>query len=323
MRFWLSHASEVPLREQLVTQIVLATASGELKAGTRLPSTRELARRFRIHANTVSAAYRDLEREGWLELRRGSGVYVKQAIASSSATGVSGLDQLILDLFRSARVQGTSMQTLRARLLHWLELQPPDHFLLIEPDRELADIVSSEIGRQVHFSVRSCSIEECRDSELLRAAIPLALPSRAVSVRERLPNGADCLVLNVRSVTDSLASWKPLRTDVLVGIASRWPDFLKRARTMLVAAGFDPDAILVRDARKSGWQKGLRQCAGVVCDSLTATSLPDGCRAIPFPLLSESSIRELRSYEEFVRKPLDRSLWHSGNRHRSEPLTKL
>lgn len=305
MRFWLSHASEVPLREQLVTQIVLATASGELKAGTRLPSTRELARRFRIHANTVSAAYRDLEREGWLELRRGSGVYVKQATVPLPTAGAMDLDRLILDLFRCARAQGASMQTLRARLLHWLELQPPDHFLLIEADRELAEIVAGEISRRLSFSMRTCNLEECRDPEFLRGAIPLVLPSRAAAVRRQLPNGSDCLVLNVRSVTESLASWKPLRTDVLVAIASRWPDFLKRARTMLVAVGFDSDAIIVRDAREAGWQKGLRQSAGVVCDSLTASALPDGCRAIPFPLLSESSIRELRSYEEFIRKPLD------------------
>jgi len=65
MRFWISHASDVPIREQLVTQIVLAILSEDLQTGVRLPSTRELARRFRIHANTVSAAYKDLERAGW------------------------------------------------------------------------------------------------------------------------------------------------------------------------------------------------------------------------------------------------------------------
>ena len=32
--------------------------------------------------------------------------------------------------------------------------------------------------------------------------------------------------------------------------------------------------------------------------------LPAGCRAIPFPLLSESSIAELRRYVEFIQNPL-------------------
>ena len=64
-------------RQQLVTQIVLGIVSGGFAAGERLPSTRALARRFRVHANTVSAAYQELERGQWVVLRSGSGVYVR------------------------------------------------------------------------------------------------------------------------------------------------------------------------------------------------------------------------------------------------------
>ena len=46
MRIWLSKSSEVPLREQLATQIILGIVSNDLKSGQKLPSTRELARRF-------------------------------------------------------------------------------------------------------------------------------------------------------------------------------------------------------------------------------------------------------------------------------------
>ena len=76
MRLWLSKNSEVPIREQLVTQIVLGIVSNDLKISERLPSTRDLARRYDIHANTVSAAYRELARRGWVQFRKGSGVYV-------------------------------------------------------------------------------------------------------------------------------------------------------------------------------------------------------------------------------------------------------
>src|ERR1700746_2649119 len=99
MRFWISHASEVPIREQLTTQIVLAILSEDLKPGTRLPSTRELARRFRIHANTVSAAYKDLEKAGWLELRQGSGVYIREHSEQKPLLPELGLDRLIASVF--------------------------------------------------------------------------------------------------------------------------------------------------------------------------------------------------------------------------------
>jgi GntR family transcriptional regulator len=79
MQLWFAHRSAVSIREQLVTQIVLGILSDDLAPGQRLPSTRELARRFRLHPNTVSAGYRQLEREQWVELRHGSGVYVRES----------------------------------------------------------------------------------------------------------------------------------------------------------------------------------------------------------------------------------------------------
>jgi len=113
MRFWISHASEVPIREQLVTQIVLAILSEDLKTGARLPSTRELARRFRIHPNTVSAAYKDLEKVGWLELRHGSGVYIREHSEHEPLSPELALDRMIAKVFKSARQSGIPLTTVR------------------------------------------------------------------------------------------------------------------------------------------------------------------------------------------------------------------
>lgn len=300
MRLWISHRSEVPIREQLATQIVLSILSADLKPGARLPSTRELARRFRIHANTVSAAYRDLENAGWLELRRGSGVYIRNNSRHAPLSPELGLDHLIAGLFRSARELRVPLSAIRGRLRYWLDLQPPDHFLLLEPDPELSRIIIAEITAAVRFPVKSADLSACEIPEMLEGSIPLVLPSKTDKVRARLPAQFDFIPLRLNSVTNSLASWMPARQDVLIGIASRWPDFLKRAQTMLIATGFDPDSLIFCDAREPGWQKRVSQTSGVVCDSLTATKLPKNCRAIPFSLLSESSLAELREYEDFI-----------------------
>jgi len=119
-----------------------------------------------------------------------------------------------------------------------------------------------------------------------------------------LPAESELILLQLRSVPASLAGYLPAPAGKLIGIASRWPEFLKVARAMLHAAGFDPDSLVFRDARDPNWQRGLKQTVAVVCDSLTAAALPKDCRAIPFPLLSESSIAELRRYEDFIRQPL-------------------
>ncbi len=303
MQFWFARGSDVSIREQLVTQIVLGILSDDLAPGQRLPSTRELARRFHLHPNTISAGYRQLERERWVEFRRGSGVYIRASKPELSSTPALALDQMIAKLFLTARKLGITLPVLRARLRQWLELQPPDHFLLIEPDDELRKILAAEIARAVTFPVESRGMEDCTQNP--EGGIAVTLPNRAAAARELLPSGADLITLQVRSVPASLAGYLPAPSGALVGVASRWPEFLKVARAVLNAAGFHPDSLVFRDAREPNWQRGLKQTAAVVCDLLTAAELAAGCRAIPFALLSEASIAELKRYEEFVRQPLE------------------
>ena len=305
MQLWFARGSEVSIREQLVTQVVLGILGDDLAPGQRLPSTRELARRFHVHPNTISAGYRQLTRERWVEYRRGSGVFVRANKPEMTASSGLALDQMVANLFRSARKAGVPQGVLRARLRQWLELQPPDHFLLIEPEEELRRIVASEIEQAVKTPVVSCGLEDC--AKLVEGSIPVALPNRLTTVRQALPDGTEVLELHFRSVTSSLAEWLPAPSGALVGVASSWPDFLKLARTMLSAAGFHPDGLVFRDARKPNWQRGLKQTAAVVCDSITARDLPQGCRAIPFALLAESSMDELKRYLGFVSQPLGSS----------------
>jgi GntR family transcriptional regulator len=303
MQFWFARGSEVSIREQLVTQVVLGILSDDLAPGQRLPSTRDMARRFHLHPNTISAGYRQLERECWVEFRRGSGVYVRASRPDVSPAPVLALDQMIARLFRSTRKLGVTLPVLRSRLRQWLELQPPDHFLLIEPDEELRRILAAEIARAVTFPVEPCGPQDCPKAP--EGGIPVVLPNREATARQLLPPGTELITLQVRSVPASLAGYLPAPSGALVGVASRWPEFLKVARAVLNAAGFHPDSLVFRDAREPNWQRGLKQTAAVVCDLLTAAELPAGCRAIPFSLLSEASIAELRRYEEFIRQPVE------------------
>lgn len=305
MQFWFARGSEVSIREQLVTQVVLGILSDDLAPGQRLPSTRELARRFHVHPNTISAGYRQLEKGKWVQFRHGSGVYVRESKPEVASTPALALDQMISRLFLAARKLGVTLPEVRSRLRHWLELQPPDHFLLIEPDEELRRILAAEIARAVTLPVESCPLNEC--PKFPQGGMPVLLLNREAKAREHLAPGTEILVLQVRSVPGSLSAYLPAPFGALVGVASRWEEFLKIGRAMLAAAGFSPDSLVFRDAREPDWQRGLKQTAAVVCDVLTAAELPAGCRALPFSLLSETSIAELRRFEEFVRNPLENS----------------
>jgi len=300
MQLWFSRQSDISIREQLATQIVLAIVSGELKPGQRLPSTRELARRFRLHPNTVSAGYKQLEKSSWLEFRKGSGVYVRVA-PPGDQEGSVGLDRLIGEFFRSARKLNLPLAVVRERLRQWLDIQPPDHFLLVEPDVQLAQIVVSEMRAAVSLTVKTATEI---DSAALPGAIPVVLSASSKKLKNLGSLNGDLLTLHLRSARDSLAPYLPVIPSILIGIASGWPPFIKNASTMLISAGFHPDCLLLRDTSKAGWKRGLQETAAVVCDSVTAAALDGHSRVLTFPLLSEQSIDQLRHYEELVRDPL-------------------
>lgn len=297
MRIWLSKNSAVPVREQLATQIVLGIVSADLKPGQKLPSTRELARRFKIHFNTVSAAYRDLAARGWVELRKGSGIYVRERASDNLSSAELELDQLINIFLQAARRGGYSLQEIQTRIKRLLELQPPDHFLVIEADEELRRILIAEIKEATGFRVSGTSPDLCDNPSMLAGAVALALYGQAGETLMRsLQPDVNCLLLHSRSVPASMQGREPPPTDALIVVVSRWPEFLRWSRTMLVAAGLDPSSLSFRDARLNGWQRSLRSAAFVITDALTATQIPKGCDARVFRIIADSSLDELRGF---------------------------
>ena len=295
MRLWISKNSEVPIREQLVTQIVLGIVSNDLKEAERLPSTRDLARRYDIHANTVSSAYRELARRGWVEFRKGSGVYVRARNDETLEHGLA-LDQLIARFFRNLREEGYSLADIRTGIERSLSVQRPDHFLLLEPDPELREILMAEISSVTKVKVKGAGPEDVDGA--LTGAAPLVLYGHMDQFGERIKPETDLLVLHSASVVERMRGQTRPSPESLVAIVSRWPEFLKWARTMLVAAGLDADALSFRDARERNWEKGLRSAAFVITDSLMAPRIPAGCEVKVFRILADASLKEIRDYGE-------------------------
>jgi len=76
MTFKLNPSAGQPLYLQLMQQIRHAVDTGILLAGDQLPGIRTLAEEIVVSHNTVAKAYSELEHEGVLELRHGSGAFV-------------------------------------------------------------------------------------------------------------------------------------------------------------------------------------------------------------------------------------------------------
>lgn len=299
LRLWFSPASEVPIYRQLVTQVQLAILCGDLKPGERLPSTRELARRFSIHPNTVSAGYRQLAREGWVEYRHGSGVYIRSEVASAQ-TPEQILDQHIVAFFKAVRELRLPALAIKQRVAEWIAAPPPDHFVLIDPDRDARDILVTEICKLTTWPAIAISVEDAVKPDALLGAVPLCRPSKAEIVRTILPAGLELIPLQIRSANKWLDPELPSLKGKLIGVVSAWQDFREIARTMLAAAGVDPDLLVVRNPKLPRWQRGLDQTGAIICDAHTAVTLelPKRPRVFLFSLLADTFQLELGKFSD-------------------------
>src|SRR5437868_15026485 len=72
--------SPQPLVEQLYGSLREAILSGELRPGARLPATRVLAQEIGVSRNTVVSAFEQLEIEGYLDARIGSGTRIASSL---------------------------------------------------------------------------------------------------------------------------------------------------------------------------------------------------------------------------------------------------
>lgn len=86
MVFKLNPSAGQPLYLQLMQQIRHGVETGVLQHGEELPGIRTLAKDLVVSHNTIAKAYTELEHEGLLELRHGSGAFVSAKRGTKTRT---------------------------------------------------------------------------------------------------------------------------------------------------------------------------------------------------------------------------------------------
>lgn len=122
----INFSSGVPIYLQLMEQIKHAVDTGAIRGGEQLPTIRKIAEELTMNPNTVAKAYRELEREGVIDVRHGSGAYVAEPKASSTkAAAIQKTAEALREAIETGRTVGLSESELRrvfenelSRLLH-------------------------------------------------------------------------------------------------------------------------------------------------------------------------------------------------------------
>lgn len=125
----LDRDSPVPAVQQIADGLRVLLVEGILKPGDGLPPVRELALELVVHFNTVAQAYRLLEEEGWLELRRKHGTLVRQRTAPQPAPETNAAFVIELTrLLARYRSRGLSVLNIAAALgKQTLKLEEQSH----------------------------------------------------------------------------------------------------------------------------------------------------------------------------------------------------
>ena len=117
MLLQIDHHSGQPIYRQVIEQIRRQVVAGQLPQGEQLPSVRDLASQLRVNPMTISKVYSLLEMEGWLERRRGVGLFVAELGKDKAGrTRTQMLEEVLTDAVVTAVQLGIPQEQARDML---------------------------------------------------------------------------------------------------------------------------------------------------------------------------------------------------------------
>ena len=261
------------MHDQLLAQLELKILGGSLSPGERLPSVRALARQLGLHANTVSAAYRELEAAGHVELKRGAGVFVREGVPSTLEEA-RGLDEMIRLALRTAFRKGHSAPEIKVAVERWLKAAPAERVMVVDPRPETIELIAEEVREALGVPASGCTLEELEaEPALLSGALALAVPYHAGKVARLVP-GAAVQVIHVELSKNERELLGALPAGAMVLLVSRSELVLSFAAALI--GGLRGDEVLVETrplSRRSEWRRLVPAADLVVVDRLAAAAV--------------------------------------------------
>jgi GntR family transcriptional regulator len=291
----LNRKGGIPVRDQLVAQLEMRILGGAIPSGERLPSVRTLARRLRVHANTVSAAYRRLEATGHVEMRKGAGVFVRAA-SGAGLSSARDLDEMIALAIDEATRQGYRVAQIRAAVKRWLDSTPPVRFVTVDPSLSMAELLRAEVLPVASLPVEARALDAvARAPESLEGAVAVSLPYHVAALRRAAPR-TTVLEVNLEIPAGVPQALKKVPGGAIALVISHADTVLPFSKTLLKSLRDDDllvETRLLSDGR--GWRRLLPAADVVFADVLSADTVaqvrPRGL--VCFRLLSDAVLERI------------------------------
>jgi GntR family transcriptional regulator len=302
MDLQINSKSHVPVHVQLKEQIKHLILTGSFEVGDRLPSIRALAGFLRVNRNTVARVISDLEREGFVESRRGSGVYVVQPPVDEEEARRQEVLERVMDL---AAAQGVSVEELGNALLARAGVRPQEKvpILFVECTRAELDQFSGELEEQLPVEVESVLLEDLparlRDEESPPWRMAVTTFFHVHEVQELVePHGIETVALLAEANIESLRRLTELPAGTPVGVIGLSRTCMENTSRSLEGAGLDHLDFRSVYIDQSSTDE--------VLDTL------DGVQAVACATITAKKLRELGVPEELEIIEEDRTLDKGG-----------
>lgn len=241
----IDRTSNVPVHEQLVEQLRYLIASGQYKIDETLPSTRTLAGQIGVSFHTVRKAYQQLEQEGLLEARIGSGFRVKERILLGKSERIergASIVQEVLQKLIGLGLQEAEVEYLFQEQLEMLTGERPGHKLVFAASyRELAALCAEQIATGLQQAIEPVTLENLslhQDADYV-----LTRYAEVRTVMERLPR-VDVIGVMVFLTPEALEQIARLLAHQTLGLVTRYSDAIQPLTAELRAqTGFNGQVI--------------------------------------------------------------------------------
>jgi GntR family transcriptional regulator len=293
--------SHVPVHVQLEEQIKHLILTGNFEVGDRLPSIRALAGFLRVNRNTVARVVSDLEREGFVESRRGSGVYVVQPPVNEEASRRQEVLEQVMDL---AAAHGVPVEELGNALLARAGVRPQEKafILFVECTAAELDQFSAELEEQLPVEVERVLLEDL-PARLSREEEPpwrMAVTTffHVHEVQDLVePFGVETVALLAEATIESLRRLTELPAGTPVGVVGWGRTCMENHSRSLEGAGLEH-----LDFRSVYIDQSTEEILGTL----------DGVRAVACATITAKKLRELGVPKELEIIEEDRTLDKGG-----------
>ena len=271
--------SHVPIHVQLEGQIKHLILAGRFEVGSRLPSIRALAGYLRVNRNTVARVISDLEGEGYVESRRGSGVYVVRPPVDEEEAKRHEVLERVMDL---TAARGIPIEELAYALLARGGVRPQEKtpILFVECTREELDQFSDELEEQLPVEVESVLLEDLAERVSGEQYLPWRMAVTTFfhihEVQDIVePRGIEAVALLAEANIESLRRLTELPEGTPVAVVGWGRTCMENLSRSIEGAGLDHLRFVqvYVDEQTDEVLETLEGVDAVVCASITARKL--------------------------------------------------